>query len=260
MIFALIGMDLVWALGLIAVSMPAAWSALRVFTAMTSPDPMHTAFALVLAFVTFVTVFTADVCAVLVLLPKPRAGRYAMLRGRDFYFWSLGFIARRWLDIPPVSVLVRQSSLARLVFLTAAGARVHPVSNMSSDVAVLDPYMLEVGRDTVIGSGVVVTGHMVFDGALVLAPVVIASGAEVGADARIAPGVSVGERAQVQAGAVLCPFVHVGDQAVISIRAVVGARVRVGRGARIAANVYVPADTVIPDGGAYPPTDASVSA
>jgi len=258
MLFALIAMDLVWALGLIAVATPAAWSALRVFTAMTSPDPMHTALALVLAFATFVAVFTADVCAVLLLLPKPRAGKYALLKGRDFYVWSLGFIARRWLDIPPVSILVRQSSLARLAFLTAAGARVHPVSNMSSDVAILDPYMLEIGRDTVIGSGVVVTGHMVFDGALVLAPVVIARGAEVGADTRIAQGVSVGERAQVQAGVFLCPFVHVGDDAVISIRAVLGARVRVGDRARVAANAYVPAGTVIPDGGVYPATDTPI--
>ena len=83
MLFALIAMDLVWALGLIAVATPAAWSALRVFTAMTSPDPMHTALALVLALATPVAVFTADVCAVLLLLPKPRAGSRPNASARD---------------------------------------------------------------------------------------------------------------------------------------------------------------------------------
>lgn len=250
MIAALLAMDFVWAVGLVGVSIPAAYAAHAAFLALEAR--VGAPGALVGGLVVFVATYVTDVCVVMALLPAPRPGKHPLLRGRDFFLWSAGLIVRRFLDVAPIGTLVRQSAFARLVMLRAAGARVSPSANMSSDVLVLDPNMFELGPKTLLGTGVLISGHMVVDGTLTLAPVVIGEGAECGADVRVAPGVRIGARAMVQSAAVLAPFVDVGEGAVVGLRAVLGARCKIGAGAKVAPNAYVPAGTEVAAGAAFP--------
>lgn len=250
MIFALLAMDLVWATGLAALSIAGMWAALAAYA--RTNQMLGAPAAIVLSAATFLVVYGSIACAVTALLPRAREGRYPLLRGRDFYLWSVGLIARRWLDIPPISTLIRQSALARLVMLRAAGASVDLRANMSSDVVILDPHMLTLGNGSMLGSGVMVSGHMVVDGVLTLASVVIHEGAELGADARVGPGVTIGSRARVQSGAVISPYVTIGDDVVIGVRAVIGARATIGDRARVAPNATLPNGTNVPADASFP--------
>lgn len=256
MILALLAMDLVWLLGLALVSTPAAYAAFWVFGELASPDPWTRAFAFVVASAAFVATYAAIVSALLVVLPSPRAGRHPMLRGRDFYLWAVGFIVRRWLDVPPISVWIRQSAIARLLVLRAAGAKVHPSVNMSSDVVLLDPYGVTIGEGTILGFGVVVSGHMVVDDGLSIADVRIGSKVEAASEVRIGPGVTIGDRVQLGPSVIVGPLSTIGDDARVGMRASLGSKVQVGARAKIAPHVFVPNGTVIPEDGSYPGTEA----
>jgi acetyltransferase-like isoleucine patch superfamily enzyme len=250
MLFALIAMDLLWALALVGVATPASFAAYGAY-AHASIATESAPLGFVAAVVVFVLTYCAGACALSFVIPKPQPGRYPLLKGRDFYLWSLGLIVRRVIDIPPISTLVRQSALGRTLALRAAGGRVSFLANMSSDVVVLDPNQFTLEAGAMLGSGVMVSGHYIVDGVLTLAPVIIESGAEVGADGRIAPGVRLRKKAMVQSGAAIGPFSDVGEGAVVGLRAVVGARVQVGAGASVAPNAYVPNGQVIAPGETF---------
>jgi acetyltransferase-like isoleucine patch superfamily enzyme len=61
----------------------------------------------------------------------------------------------------------------------------------------LDPYLISIGDDSVIGGDAVLTAHLFEKGMLLLAPVSIGRECSVGAQALISPGVTVGDRATI---------------------------------------------------------------
>lgn len=67
----------------------------------------------------------------------------------------------------------------------------------------VDPHLIQIGDEAIIGEGSVVTAHAINSGSILLAPVVIGRGATVGVGAVIYPGVTLGEGSVVAANAVV---------------------------------------------------------
>lgn len=67
----------------------------------------------------------------------------------------------------------------------------------------VDPHLIQIGDEAIIGEGSVVTAHAINSGSILLAPVVIGRGATIGVGAVVYPGVSVGERGIIAANAVV---------------------------------------------------------
>lgn len=67
----------------------------------------------------------------------------------------------------------------------------------------VDPELITIGDEAIIGQDSVITAHAIVSGAIILRPVRIAPRATVGVNAVIMPGVEVGEGAVVTAGAVV---------------------------------------------------------
>lgn len=239
-------MDLVWALGLVGLATASAATALAVHGAM--PSALGLALALAAAILTWV----GACAAVLFALPKPRPGRHPMMRGRDFYAWALSFIARRWLDVPPMSLLYRQSGLLRFLVLRAAGARIAFTAQLSSDAVLLDPGLLVIGEGALVGSQATLAGHFILDDQLVLAPIVIGPGAQVAIDVLLGPGVVLGKGAVIEARASIGPQSIVGDGAVIGATAALGRAVTIGDRARIPMGSVIPAKAQVPAEGTWP--------
>lgn len=237
-------MDVLWAAGLFGLLLLSATCALFTFHALPAAPALGIALALVVATLAWILACALTLC----LLPKPRPGTYRMLRGGPFYAWALGFIARRWLDLPPFGLVYRQSALLRFIVLRLAGARVAFSAQISSDAVLLDPGLLQMGPGALIGSGASVAGHYIVADRLVIAPVVLGAGAQVALDAVIAPGVVIGERAVVEARASVGPAVRIGERAVIGAGALVGRGALIGRGARIPMFCCVPPESVLADG------------
>jgi len=189
---------------------------------------------------------------VLFALPKPRPGRHPMMRGRDFYAWALSFIARRWLDVPPMSLLFRQSGLLRFLVLRAAGARIAFTAQLSSDAVLLDPALLVVGPGAMVGSQATLAGHFILGDQLVLAPIVIGSGAQIAIDVLVGPGAVLGKGVVIEARASIGPEVVIGDGAVIGGAASLGRGVTVGDRARIPMSSVLPARSQVPADSTWP--------
>jgi hypothetical protein len=242
-------MDALWALGLFGLALASTSAGLAVHDAL-SPSSRALAIALAL---TCAVVCWILVCALtLFALPKPRAGKYRMMRGGAFYLWALGFVVRRWLDVPPFGVLYRQSGVLRYLVLRAAGARVAFTAQMSSDALVLDPALFTMGANAMLGSQTTVAGHFILGDRLVLAPVVISPGAQIAIDVVIGPGAVIGRNAVIEARASIGPEARVGDGAVIGGGVAMGRGVIVGERARIPMSSVIPAGSEIPAGGTWP--------
>jgi len=80
-------------------------------------------------------------------------------------------------------------------------------ASIGKDVALggklVDPHMIRLADEAIIGEGSVVTAHAINSGSILLAPVIIERGATVGVGAVIYPGVIIGEQAVVAANAVV---------------------------------------------------------
>lgn len=173
------------------------------------------------------------------LLPAVRPGRYKLLQDRMFFIWVSRFILQRALLPPGLRELIFAHNTLRFLALRALGARVAFGASMSSDVTVLDPWLLQVDEGAVLGTGSLVAGHMIDRGELVLATVHIEADALLAARVMVGPGVRVRRGARVLTGAM------VGERTDIGERAIVGADARVERDVRIAPGVRVGASTFI---------------
>lgn len=80
-------------------------------------------------------------------------------------------------------------------------------ATIGKDVALggklVDPHMIWLADEAIIGEGSVVTAHAINSGSILLAPVIVERGATVGVGAVIYPGVVIGARAIVAANAVV---------------------------------------------------------
>lgn len=178
-----------------------------------------------------------------------------MLQGRDFYAWALGFTVRRWLDLPPMGILYRQSAVLRFAILRMAGAKIAFSAQLSSDVVLLDPGLLELGPGAMVGSQTSIAGHFILGDRLVLAPVVIKAGAQVAIDVLLGPGVIIGHNATIQARASISPECIIGAGAQIGALAALGRGVSVGDGARVPMASVVPARSHIAANSTWPPPE-----
>jgi acetyltransferase-like isoleucine patch superfamily enzyme len=97
--------------------------------------------------------------------------------------------------------------LVRLVYL-ALGARLGP--NTYSAGALLDPPLISIGANSIVGHDAVVFAHAIEGARFALEPVVMGDNVTVGAKAVIMSGVTVGDGAIVSAGAVVRKGTRIG--------------------------------------------------
>ena len=176
------------------------------------------------------------------LLPRVRPGRYPLMKGRVFWGWLLRTMLRRILFYPPIKVLLFTSNILRWLTLTALGGRVSFTANMSSDVDLLDPWLLRVGPGATIGARCLLSGHYIKGGDLVLDEIEVGGGTLLAADVAVGPAVRVGRDCFVLGRAALAPGVQVGDGALVGSHAFLEAGVVIEAGARVPNSAHVKRD------------------
>lgn len=228
-------------------------------------------FAVVPAAVAAIAVLILEVGVLTALCPALVPGRYPLMKGKIFWSWMVRSMLRRLLSAPGVKWVIFTSNVLRFCALRAMGARVSFTTNMSSDVDVLDPALLEVGPGAIIGARCFISGHYIDRGLLVLSTVKVGERALLAASVSVAPGASIGNQAIVKPLAALGPECFVGDGAQIGGEALLdmgarveagadlGQRVHVRPGAVVQANVKVPAGTVVTADTSRPETTSSTA-
>jgi carbonic anhydrase/acetyltransferase-like protein (isoleucine patch superfamily) len=82
-------------------------------------------------------------------------------------------------------------------------------ARLGSDIALggqlVDPELISIGDEAIIGQGAVVSAHTITSGYLILAPVSIGRGATVGVNSVVMSGVDIGEGAVLTGGSVVPP-------------------------------------------------------
>jgi carbonic anhydrase/acetyltransferase-like protein (isoleucine patch superfamily) len=222
----------------------------RVLEALSAHVPWW--LALVPALVVAVVALIAQVSILTALCPRLEPGRYPLMKGPVFYAWLVRSMLRRTLMVPGLRFVILSSNVLRFLALRGLGARVAFASNMSNDVDVLDPSLLEVGAGATIGARCIVSGHYVKEGKLVLGTIRVGDRALLALDVAVGPGTTIGEDAVLHAKVSLSVGVTIGAGARIGGGAVIDTKSTVGAHARVATRSYLPPRTVVPDHGSFP--------
>ena len=228
----------------------ALWGAAAVFVRLSAwvPWPL----AAVPAVVAFALTLIAEVFALTLLCPRLTPGRHPVMKGRVFWAWVVRSMLRRLLMAPAIKWLIFTSNVLRFLALQAMGARVAFTTNMSSDVDVLDPALLEVGPNAILGARCFTSGHYLDRGQLVLGVVRVGAGAMLAASVNVGPGATIGARAIVKPLAALGPDCVIGEGAQIGGEALIDIAARVGDGADLGNRVHVRPGASVPPGAKVP--------
>lgn len=233
MTLGLVAFDVVTLVCAVAFYGGAALAADAVYTRLVLRMPWP--FAFVLAAVVFLFVLILIVSIACRATPRPRPGRFALMKGAVFWGWIFRMAFTRLLFPPGLKELIFYSNVLRFLALRGLGARVAFSASMSSDVVLLDPALLSVEKNAMLGARALVSGHFIENGELRLDEVHIGEGALLGMDVACAPGVIVAARAVVQPRATLSVRVKVGEGAVVGVASLLEADVVVADGAKVPA-------------------------
>ena len=150
-------------------------------------------------------------------VPTPREGRYAMQPGQPIdmqVIWSslVGVLTIARLQAPwPGFLVFHISQLPPMCWLMNRFFGPKSESTFATDPKVIDPHMVTIGRNVVLGLNSTVAGHYVERGAIVFKRTIIEDDVVVGGDAKILGGVRIKRGAVIAAGSVVLPDSVVGE-------------------------------------------------
>ncbi len=155
------------------------------------------------AFVGLVAGFYVAIFILRILfLRRIQEGEYS-LKSRRALHWILADSLMHLFERSPLRGFVKEFAFQRYLFYRFMGARVDRTFIIGWDAKIVDPWLVEIGRNVLIGGFVVISGHAVEGGVVTLRKVRIHDRATIGMRAILMPGVTVGEGAIVGAGALV---------------------------------------------------------
>jgi carbonic anhydrase/acetyltransferase-like protein (isoleucine patch superfamily) len=227
----------------------AGWATVRVL--VLAPAIVPWPFLIVPGGLVFLLCLIAMVGALTLLCPRLKTGKVRLMKG-TFFVWMVRSLLRRILFAPGLKWFLFTSNVLRFLTLRALGANVAFTANMSADVDVLDPSLLEVGPGAVIGARSLLSGHYVEGGVLMLGKITIGAKVLIAADVTVGPGAVVGDRATAKVRAAIGPNAHLGKGATLGGDAGMDSNSRVGDGADIGVRCYLARGAVVAAGEKVP--------
>lgn len=173
------------------------------------------------------------------LLPKLRPGRYKVMKSPMFFFWILRLILKRALFAPVLKELLFQFTTLRFLSLRALGAKIAFSSSMSSDVDILDPWFLEVGPESTIGSGCFLSGHFMDKGDFLLERIQIGAGSLLAARVTVGPATRIGDHCRILFGVTIGVHVRVADRVTIGAVSDIEGYANIESGVRIGTRTFL---------------------
>lgn len=123
----------------------------------------------------------------------------------------LGVVTKSRLEAPfPAFLLYHLSNLPPLCWLVERTLGPRSGSCQFADPYVLDPHLIEIGRDVVIGFHAIISAHVQVNDTVIYRKIVIEDGAVIGANAAILAGARIGRGALIGLGALVMPDTQVG--------------------------------------------------
>ena len=150
-----------------------------------------------LIFILSYGVFSGLVVRLMLKLRPLQLGEFEM-SGSNFTYWKLVIMICEMgrFALVPFTILFLKPVVAMLF-----GAKVG--ANAALAGALYDPFMVSIGKNSVLGAGSLVCGNMTTSGKLLLDRVVIGNDVTVGVNVVVFPGVNIGDGAVLITGAVV---------------------------------------------------------
>lgn len=136
------------------------------------------------------------------LIGEVKQGRY-FLTSRKALKWIFADQLSKILARSPFGEMVNEGSLSRQYYYRGMGAKIDSTFFTGRGVNITEPYLLETGKNVILGNGAAISGHKVERNVVTLARVEIGNDVLIGARAIIFPGVKIGDGAAVGANSVV---------------------------------------------------------
>ena len=173
------------------------------------------------------------------LLPKLHPGRYKVMKSPMFFFWIFRLILKRALFAPVLKEILFQFTTLRFLALRALGAKIAFSSSMSSDVDILDPWFLEVGPGSTIGSGCFLSGHFMDKDDFILDRIQIGSGSLLAARVIVGPATRIDDHCRILFGVNIGVHVHVEDRVTIGACSDIEGYATIASGVRMGTRTFL---------------------
>lgn len=193
----------------------------------------------------FVTAFCVGVLGF--LLPRPAEGSARVFRDRAFFVFLLHWGLESALPRPLITHIQLLTSL-RTMYYNLMGAKLGWSSHISPGATISGAALLEMGHLTYIGEGAHIATHLSQGNKVLLAPVKLGDGTNVGAHCHIGPGSSFARDVRIGALCDVAPGCWIEDEVEIGPRCQLGMGVKVGAGSTLEPRSFVPSWSVVPAG------------
>ncbi|MGE3724415.1 MAG: DapH/DapD/GlmU-related protein [Candidatus Sericytochromatia bacterium] len=144
-------------------------------------------------------------------LPPLESGYHAVPGSTGFYVWTLHFTLNRLIWLHPLKNLILYSATLRWLAFRALGGKVGFSTSISADVDFVDLPLIEIGSDSLIGSGSLLSGHFMSTEKLHLGPIQIGKNVNMGGNCQVGPHVKIGDGTWIGADCSLAPLVTIGQ-------------------------------------------------
>jgi len=245
MIFAFDGL---WMIGLILVWTPGALAAgLLLHSAHEAFGSPQVALFLPIAYLVFLIVTALSVGFMGFLLPSPQEGSAKVFSDLSFFTFLLHWGLEAALPPPLISHIHLLTSV-RTAYYKLMGAQLRWSSHISPGATISGAALLELGHLTYIGEGAHIATHLSQGDKILLAPVKLGDGTNVGAHCHIGPGNHFGANVRIGALTDIAPGCWIESEAELGARCQLGMGVRIGEGSTIEPRSFVPSWSSVPDG------------
>ncbi len=166
-------------------------------------------------------IYVAELLLLRLPIPTPKQGVYSTINPPDFrkpadrqllYACLIALLTKARYEAPfPGFLVFHIANLPPMRWLM--GPIFGPMSRSCyvTDPVILDPHLVEIGRNVVIGSGANIAGHCQLPDMVAIRKTIIEDDVVIGANSTVFGGVLIRRGAMVAAGSVVAPFTIVGE-------------------------------------------------
>ena len=137
------------------------------------------------------------------LIPKLKPGTYNVEKDSMVVVWYMHMSLSRSLNATGLKAIIRSSNILKFLYYRALGAKIAYTANYSTDLEIIDPSLITMEKNVIIGGRCLIGCHLIYDNKLVLKPIHIKENAFVQLNNNIGQGTTIGKSAIIGNGNIL---------------------------------------------------------
>lgn len=189
------------------------------------------ALGLVLAYLTFLHTFLFTICFLKIIFqPKLTVGEFNIGMNKDYLGWIFNSLFMGLFEASPFSKQIHFVFYLNWLYYRLMGMKLPVNSLVGMNTTIRQPELIEVGENSIIGLGAIISCHFTANGKI-----------------HTQGRVKIGMRSVVGGYAGISPNVEIGDHSVVGARSSIYPNVKIGNNVRIGSSCSIFIGATIPD-------------